>query len=133
MQIAKGGNCGFLKTQYENVGKALCGQFLVSILQLALYCCLAGIFGLPMVFANLQINKRFGRHGEFKEGEEDDGVFGPVRGLTFQRTKTSVFGGGNTAATVPIEEQPPTEVSQQYVVAEEGEGENGGGGGPDYI
>ncbi len=136
MKIAEGGNCGFIKNKYENVGKALCGRFLVSILQLALYCCLAGVFGLPMVFANLQINKRFGGHGEFKEGEENDGDdlgYGPVRGLTFQRMKTSIFGGGANAATVPIEEQRPNEVSQQYVVAEEGEGENGGSGSPDYI
>jgi len=126
MLISEGGNCVFIKTQYYNVGEALCGDFLVSVLQLALYSFLAGIFGFPMIFANLKINQRFGGHGEFKEGEEEDGEeYGPVRGLTFQKMKTNIFGGGKGASTVPVDEDQPQESSEKYVVADEtGMGEN---------
>ena len=126
--IADNGYCGFIKTQYNNLGRALCGSFLESLLRLSLYCFLAGLFGLPMIYANLEINRRFGGHGEYKEGEEDDSFadFGPVRGLTFQKMKTSVFGDKNNDKVVPYEEQREQQdvVVEKYVVQTKDEDED---------
>ena len=81
-----------------------------------------------MIFANLEINRRFGGHGEYKEGEEDDSFadFGPVRGLTFQKMKTSVFRDKNNDKVVPYEEQREQQdvVVEKYVVQTKDEDED---------
>ena len=51
------------------------------------------------------------------EGEENDSFadFGPVRGLTFQKMKTSVFGDSSADKVLPYEEQPEQQQQQQDV------------------
>ncbi len=85
--ILHGGKCGFIAPQYEKFTGIMCGDFLESILELSLYCFLCGLFGIFMICGNLNIQRRFGAHGEYDPHEQDD-LLGLVRGMTFKKIPT---------------------------------------------
>merc|ERR1711861_65971 len=88
----------------------MCGGFLESVLELSLYCFLCGLFGIFMVCGNLNIQRRFGAHGEYDPHAKDD-VFGVVRGLTFTKMPSQ-------SAVVPFDDNAtnsPALAQSEYV------------------
>lgn len=93
--ILGGGKCGFIAPQYKSFTDIMCGGFLQSILELSLFCFLCGLFGIFMICGNLNIQRRFGAHGEYDPHAKDE-MFGMVRGLTFKKMPTE------SAAVLPM-------------------------------